>query len=165
LVRSLYPRPLLPFPTRRSSDLSERARNLRDLEDLELVADLDVVVALQGQAALEALLDLADVVLEALERVELPGPDDGVVAQQAHMGATAHRALEHHAPGDVADPRDAEDLADLDQADDLLLLLRRQQSAHRRLHVIHRVVDDVVVADLDPVALGHPPRLLVGADV
>src|SRR5690606_41371178 len=83
LVRSLYPRPLLPFPTRRSSDLSERARNLRDLEDLELVADLDVVVALQGQAALEALLDLADVVLEALERVELPGPDDGVVAQQA----------------------------------------------------------------------------------
>src|SRR5690606_35001676 len=50
---------------------SERARYLRDFEDLELVPDLDVVVALQRQAALEAFLDLAHVVLEALERIEL----------------------------------------------------------------------------------------------
>ena len=65
-----------------------------DLEDLELVAFLDVVVVLQRQAALEAGLDLAHVVLEALERIELAGVDDHVVAQQAHLRAAAHHAVE-----------------------------------------------------------------------
>src|SRR6266508_1886407 len=44
-----------------------RALDLADLEDLEDVAFLHVVEALEEDAALESLLDLADVVLEALE--------------------------------------------------------------------------------------------------
>src|ERR1700721_2083925 len=42
---------------------------------------------------------------------------------------------------------------------------RRQQTGHRLLHVIHQIVDDVVVADFDAVALGGGRGLLVGADV
>src|SRR5690606_12512692 len=134
-------------------------------EDLELVADLDVVVALERQAALEAFLDLADVVLEALEGIELARPDDGVVAQQPDVRTPAHRPFEDHAAGDVADPGDPEDLADLDQTERLLPLLGRQQPAHGRLHFVDRVVDDVVVPDLYAIAFGDTPGLLVGAHV
>ena len=65
-----------PYSVRATSD---------DLEDLELVADLEVVEVLERQAALEAGLDLAHVVLEALERVELAVVDHDVVAQHAHL--------------------------------------------------------------------------------
>ena len=43
------------------------ALDLLDLVDLEHVAFLDVVEAVEKDPALEPLLDLADVVLEALE--------------------------------------------------------------------------------------------------
>src|SRR5262252_4124563 len=44
----------------------QRARQLLDLERLELVAFLELGVAVERDAALEALLDLLHVVLEAL---------------------------------------------------------------------------------------------------
>src|SRR5262245_38949542 len=57
----------------------QRARDLHDLVDFQLVADLQVVVALDRKPALEAGLHLADVFLEPLQRVELAGVDDDVV--------------------------------------------------------------------------------------
>src|SRR5690348_4859986 len=45
---------------------SQRARHLLHLEALDDVAGLDVLVVLEGHAALVAFLDLADLVLEAL---------------------------------------------------------------------------------------------------
>ncbi len=41
----------------------------------------------------------------------------------------------------------------------------RQQARHRLLDVVHQVVDDVVVTDLDAFALGGGARLAIGADI
>ena len=66
---------------RSRSRLVERgALDLARLEDLEHVADLHVVEVREVEAALEAFLDLARVVLEALERVDRRRVDDGAVA-------------------------------------------------------------------------------------
>src|SRR6185503_20635835 len=55
----------------------ERGRSgLLDEEGLDHVADLDVVVALQADAALEARGHLAHVLLEATQRGETAVPDD-----------------------------------------------------------------------------------------
>src|ERR1041385_9050347 len=59
----------------------QRPRDLDGLEHLELVAFLDVREVLQRHAALESRLHLAHVVLEALERIDVAGVDDHVVAQ------------------------------------------------------------------------------------
>src|SRR6478735_9242671 len=63
-----------------------------DFEEFELVAFLDVVVVLQLDAALEAFLDFAHVVLDPLERLELAGVDHDVVAQQAEVRAAGDQA-------------------------------------------------------------------------
>src|SRR6185295_9934221 len=69
----------------------QRPRHFDDLVDLELVALFDVVEVLERQAALEAALHFAHVVLEALQRVELTVVDHDAVAQKAH----ARAALDH----------------------------------------------------------------------
>ena len=84
---------------------------------------------------------------------------------QAHPAPRSHHALGDAAAGDLADLGDVEDLEDLGIADEGLAQVGRQQARHGRLHVIHEIVDDVVVADLDAVALGRVARLRVGADV
>ena len=57
---------------RHGYSLLQRARDFNDLVDLELVANLDIVVVPQRQAALESRLHFPHVVLEALERVAAP---------------------------------------------------------------------------------------------
>src|SRR5437879_4668796 len=56
----------------------QRPRHFLDFVDLELVADLDVVVAFHRHAAFESGLHFAHVVLEALQRIDLSGVDDHV---------------------------------------------------------------------------------------
>src|SRR6185436_20906613 len=63
---------------------SERRLHLLDLEGLDHVADLDVLEALDADAALEALAHLGDVVLEVAQGGDLPFEDHPVVAQQTH---------------------------------------------------------------------------------
>src|SRR4051794_16800418 len=89
----------------------ELALHLSRLEDLQHVALLDVLVALERDAALVALGDLARVLLEAPQRADPAGPDDGAVADQAHRRAAPHEAGGDVAAGDRADPRGAERLA------------------------------------------------------
>ena len=60
-------------------------------------------IALEHDAALEALLDLLHVVLEAAQRADPAGPDDGAVADQAHLGAAGDLAVGDRAAGDRAD--------------------------------------------------------------
>src|SRR5580698_2476553 len=62
----------------------QRTRDFGNLEDFELIAFDDIVEVLDRHTALEALTDFLDVVLEALERIELAREDDDVVAQHAH---------------------------------------------------------------------------------
>src|SRR3546814_8547442 len=83
-------------------------------------SDLDVLIVLEGHAALETLAHLANVVLETAQGGELALVDDAVVAQQAHAGAALDHAVHHAAAGDLADLRHVEHLADLGMADDLL---------------------------------------------
>src|SRR5690606_5753410 len=144
---------------------SERAGDFLDFEDFELIADLDVVVALERDPAIEAGLDFLDVVLEAAQGIQRAGPVDHVVAQQADLRIAAYHAFEHHAAGNVADLGYGEDLADLDQADDFLALFRRQHARHGVAHVVDRVVDDVVVAQVDVVGFGQLLGRSVGPDI
>src|SRR6187200_2679477 len=55
------------------------------VEELDLVADLEIIEAFQAQAALVAGRHLADVILEALEGLHRPLVDHGAAAQ--HAGA------------------------------------------------------------------------------
>ena len=58
-----------------------------------------------------------------------------------------------------------EDFLDLGAADDRLDDLGPELARHRALHPVGQVIDDVVIAELDLVALGDLARLGVGADV
>ena len=89
---------------------------------------------------------------------------DDVVADQAHIGAAFHGAVGDAATRDLADLGDVEHFQDQGIAEHGFAQGGREQAGHRLLHVIHEVVDDVVVADLDAVALGGSGRFLVGTD-
>src|SRR5689334_20383553 len=92
---------------------------LRDIR-LEAVADLDVVVAGELDATLEALLDFLHVVLHPLQRVDGQAfGDDLAVADQSNLVGSHDVAVGAHATGDVAQPADLEDLPNLDVAMDL----------------------------------------------
>jgi hypothetical protein len=91
--------------------------------------------------------------------------NDNVVADQADACAALDLAFGDTATGNLADLGDVEHLEDLGIAEEGLAPFRRQQARHRRFHVIHQIVDDVVVADLDTVTLGRVARLLVGTHV
>ena len=76
----------LPGPTRPSGRL-DRCRDAFGDEHFDDVADLDVVVLLEADAALEPGLDFRDVVLEAPQRADLALEDDDVVAEQTGLGS------------------------------------------------------------------------------
>src|SRR2546422_1250911 len=72
----------------------ERARHLFDAVGLDQVADLHVVEVLNADAALEALANLAHVVLEALERPDRPFVHLDAVADHPHPRRSG-RSEEH----------------------------------------------------------------------
>ncbi len=109
--------------------------------------------------------DLARVVLEAPQRRDRALPDDRALAKEADLGAARDDALAHEAPGDRADARDAEDLADLGLAGDDLLEDRREQAEHRGLDLLDQLVDDLVGADLHALGLGELAAAPVRAHV
>src|SRR5215472_15105544 len=129
------------------------------------VADLHVLVVLEGHAAFLAGDDFARVVLEALELGELALVHDDAIANETHIGAALDHAVGDATTRYVADLGDLENLQDGRVAQHGLAHGRGQQAGHRLLHVVHEVVDDVVIADLDAGAFGGLARLLVGAHV
>src|SRR5690606_25941415 len=146
----------------RSVDL---ARHLDALVALDLVAYLDVIIVPDANAAFRTGPDLVHVVLEAPERLQLAFEDDDVVAQHANRVVAPDVALGDDAARDVAELRRHEDLLHLGQADDVLPDLRCEQAAHRRLHVVDRLVDDAVVANVHARFLDRVPRRVVRAHV
>src|SRR5207248_8261023 len=98
-------------------------------------------------AALEALDDLARVVLEALQLRDGRLVDPGSVAEEAHVRAAPDEAARDHAAGDRAEPGDLEEVAHLDLADHRFGLDRREQSDERLLDLARQLVDDAVLAD------------------
>src|SRR5947209_2952732 len=151
----------------RTAGVSNSQRALHRLHPIAFndVTDLHVLVVLERHAALLAGNHFTRVVLEALELRELAFVDDHVVADQAHIGAALDHAIGYPAARHVADLGDLENLQDGRVAEHGLADGRRQQTRHRLLHVVHEIVDDVVVSDLDASPLGCLARLLVGAHV
>src|SRR3954453_19736759 len=144
--------------------LGELALHLTRLEHLEDVAFLDVLVPLERDSALVTLGDLADVVLEAAQGADPARADDGSAAHEPAAGAAADDPARDVRPGDRPDARGAEGLTDLGGADGGLHLLGREHALHRLTQLVDDVVDDVVGADLDALALGGGERIADGPD-
>src|SRR4029450_10871791 len=120
---SPHPSSFIPRP-------SQRARYLYDFVDFELIADFQIVEILEREAAFESGLDLADVVLEAFERVQLPVVYHDIVAQQAHLGvASTHDALDDVTARHGAHAGNLERLPDFDQTEDVFLAVRRKHAS------------------------------------
>src|SRR6478736_2001131 len=153
-------------PTQSVGPAASRPRLLSHLIGRDEVLDLEVVERPQVDAALEALADLGDVVLEPAQAGDLDvlGHDDPV-AGDPRPGATPDLATAHDRAGDVAELAAAEDLADLRGAELDLLVLRLEHALEGLLDLVDRLVDDRVVADLDTLALGDLGVLALGPDV
>ncbi|MNE23458.1 hypothetical protein D3C80_1167130 [compost metagenome] len=91
--------------------------------------------------------------------------DDHVVADEAYACTTLDLAFDHTATGNLANLGDVEDFQDLGIAEEGFAAFRRQKTRHGCLNVIHQIVDDVVVADVEAVTLGDRTSLCIGADV
>src|SRR5690606_31815623 len=139
--------------------------DLADLEDLELIADFDIVVATQGDTAIEAGPYFLDVVLETTQGVEGTRPDDHVVAQQADLRVATYNTVGDHTTCDFADARNAVDLADFDHPDHFFPFLGSKHAGQRVAYVVYGIVDDVVVTQVDAVVLGQLLRALFCAHV
>src|SRR5215467_673111 len=127
-------------------------RLLPHLVGLDHVADVDVVVA-EADAALVALADFGDVVLEPAQRLDGEAlRDHDAVADQAGLAAAVDRARAHDAAGDVAGPRHPEDLPDLRGTELCLLELGLEHALEGGLDLLDRLVDDRVVADVHALA-------------
>src|SRR6516225_7254904 len=80
-------------PRIKSGCALERTRDVLHTEAFDRVARTDVLVVLEGHAALLADMHFGDFVLEALEGLELAFVDDDVVAHQADPDATLDLAF------------------------------------------------------------------------
>src|SRR5215470_2601580 len=89
----------------------ERTRHFFYFETLDDIAGLDVVIVLESHPTLVALIDFADLVLEALQGFERAFVNDNIVPQKTYLCAAPHSSLSHHAAGDFANLGDVEDLA------------------------------------------------------
>src|SRR5690625_4409235 len=144
---------------------SERARYFLDVEDLDLVADTNVIVVFHADTTLGAAAYFVDVVLEAAQRFQLTFEDHHVVAQYPNGLVAIDGALEHDTAGHRTELRRTEHIAHFGNADDLFATLRCQHARQRLLHVIQQLVNDAVVADVDAFLLRLPARRGVGANV
>src|SRR6476660_1977533 len=142
------------------------ARDLAHLEGLDHVVDLDVVERPQADTALVALADLGRVVLEPAEGLhrQVVG-DHGTVTHETRLRVAHDRAAAHQRTGDVADLRHPEDLADLRRAELDILVDRLEHALERGLDLVDRLVDDRVVPDVHPLAVGELGGLTLGPDV
>src|SRR5688572_21553092 len=98
----------------------ERARHFLGRERFQDVPGLDVVHALDADAALEAGEHFAHFVLEALERAHRPLAHDRLAALDADLRHADELAVHDVGAADGAELRDVEDLAHLRTAEDRL---------------------------------------------
>src|SRR5271163_3973628 len=133
------------FTTVRVRSQQPSARRLREhrfgrdefrrvgLDDVTL---LEIRETRDLHAALEVLRNLAHVVLEAPQRLELRLEHDGGVAQYPYLRVARQLAALHVTTGDRADLRHLEHLANLRPPEDNLAELRRKHAEHRLLEIV-----------------------------
>ncbi len=148
-----------------SASKSQGACHFDDVEAFQLVAFHNFIEAFNHQTALKAHTDFFNIVFVAFQRRQLAGMDDHVVADEADMGIAFDHAVGNHTACNVADLGNGDDLTDFDRTGYLLFLFRREHTAHRRLHVVDGIVDDVVVADFHVFIFGKFARRSVCAHV
>src|SRR3954464_9422557 len=155
-----------PLPCCRATSARSGARDLAHLEGLDHVVDLDVVERPQADTALVALADLGRVVLEPAKRFhrQVVG-DHGTVTHEPRLRVADDRAAADQRTGDVADTRHPEDLADLRRAELDLLVDGLEHALESGLDLVDRLVDDRVVPDIHPLAVGELGGLALGPDV
>src|SRR5437588_526136 len=124
-------------------------------EALHDVAGDEVFPALEADAAFLARDHLAGVLLEMLERGDPPFVNLFLAADQLHPAAPRDLALDHPAAGDDPQPRDLDRHDDLDPAFPDLAVGGFAQAFGGALDILGQLVDDVVVADLNLLALGR----------
>src|SRR6266852_3303697 len=127
---------------------------LLDLVGLDDVALLEVLVPVDPDAALESGQHFVDIVLEALETLDLALVDRFVVSQDLGGRPACDLAVHYPRPGDNAQLRDLDrrehfgaTLPDLDEG-------RLVETLDGPLDVVGDVEDDVVAADVHLLPLG-----------
>src|SRR5712692_2776618 len=145
--------------------LLERARHFLARVDLQDVPRLDPVDAVDADPALETGEHLTDLVLEALQGADGALAEDLFAPAHAHPGSAHDLALRDVRAADGAELRDDEDLTNLRPAERRLANLRREQPGEGGLEVVDRLVDDVVVSDVDAVRLRLGGRFGLGLHV
>src|SRR5260370_14867147 len=108
------------------------------LEVLDHVIGLDVVEVLESDAAFVTGLDLARVVLEALERTDFAVPPDPPVAHQARPRTALNLAVRDHRAADRG-PLHHPALPHLHSHTRLLTICRCNQPLHRIAYIVNRL--------------------------
>src|SRR5213596_2545476 len=94
-----------------SSFLEFRRRDFLDHVVLDLVANLDIVEILEADTALETFADFGRIVFESTQRRDVAFPGNHAVPNKTRARVAPDDAVDHHAAGNGADARDAEDFA------------------------------------------------------
>src|SRR5579872_56388 len=134
-------------------------------EGFNHVADFDVSVVGDGDAAFHAVGDLAGIVLEAAKRPDFAFEDDHVVAQQSDFGVAFDQPIDDRAAGHGANFWNAEGLANFGASLIGFFDGRFEQAGHGALDLILQFVNDRVQPDVDLFLIGQFLRLAFGAHV
>src|SRR6266542_554479 len=108
----------------------ERSGDLFDFVTLDDVARLHVAVALEHDAALHPVLDVADVVFEAAQPANFSIQDLDRVAHESNAPRALDRSLGYHAARHRSRLAGLERLANLGLAERLLDERRREKTRH-----------------------------------
>ena len=134
-------------------------------KSLDRIADLDILEAVDAKAALVAILHGLHVILEAAHAGERALEYDRTIANNTHLVVAVELAFEDIATGNRADFGNLEHLSDLGCTDIDLRPFRTEHSFHGCPDIVHDVVDDVVLADLDFLCIGSGLCLRCRSDV
>ena len=91
--------------------------------------------------------------------------DNNIVAQQTNAGAAAHNTLGDFTTRDPADLSDIEHLLDRRIPEKCLANLGCQQATKHRFKIIHKVINNRIIADIRTFTRGKLTRLRVCSDV
>ena len=142
-----------------SGNRREAARHFLDGVARDPVTHADVVVGGERDAALVAGFDLAHIVLEAAQGLDLPVANDRRIAEQAGAGTTLDDTFGDHASGDRADSRNREHLANIGVSERPFPSYRDEQATQRDADVLDQLVNDRIGPDTNAFPLRELVRL------
>src|SRR5579884_2070287 len=141
------------------------AGDLLHAEGFDHVADFDVAVARDADAAFHAVAYFANVILEAAQGANTAFEDLYVVAQQADFGVAFDGAILDVTPGDGSHFGNTEGFANLGASKIGLLEHRFEQAGHGLANFVLQLVDDRVQANFHVLLLSQLLRLALRTNV